>query len=55
LIETAGLSEQQAAVIGRQRRGGEISHIAEVLGISENQVSVQMNNAIKKLKKAAGQ
>ncbi len=55
LIEKAGLSEQQAAVIGRLRSGEEIAHISAELGISENQVSVQQTNAVKKLKKAAGQ
>jgi DNA-binding NarL/FixJ family response regulator len=55
LIEKAGLSEQQSAVIGRRRVGEEIAHIAEELGISENQVSVQTSNAIEKLKKAACQ
>jgi len=58
LIEQAALSEQQAAVFGRRRLGEEIAHIAEELGISKNQVAVQTNYAIeklKKVKKAAGQ
>jgi hypothetical protein len=55
LIENAGLSEQQAAVIGRRRKGEKIAHIAAELGVSENQVSVQTSNAIEKIKRAAGQ
>jgi hypothetical protein len=55
LIEQAGLSAQQAAVFGRRRLGEEIAHIAEELGISKNQVAVQTNYAIEKLKQAAGQ
>jgi RNA polymerase sigma factor (sigma-70 family) len=52
LEQAAGLSPQQAAVWQRLRRGMRISEIAAELGVSENSVSVQKHNAIKKLKEA---
>jgi RNA polymerase sigma factor (sigma-70 family) len=52
LEKKAGLSQQQAAVWQWLRRGTEIKEIAAELGISENLVSVQKHNAVKKLKEA---
>lgn len=52
LEKKAGLSQQQAAVWQWLRRGTEIKEIAAELGISENSVSVQKHNAVKKLKEA---
>lgn len=52
LEQVAGLSPQQTAVWRRLRQGMEIAEIAVELGISKNSVSVQKNNAIKKLKEA---
>jgi Bacterial regulatory proteins, luxR family len=53
----AKLSPQQKAVVQGVRRGMDIIEIADELGISTNQVSVQKRNAISKMKparKAAG-
>ena len=46
------LSPQQKAVCKRLRQDKSISEIADELGIPKNQVSVQKNLAIKKLRKA---
>ena len=57
LEQVAGLSPQQTEVWRRRYKGMEIAEIAAELGISENQVSVQNHNALKKLsaaRKAAG-
>lgn len=53
LEQAASLSPQQTAVWWRLREGKEIREIAVELGISENSVSVQKNNAIKKLREAS--
>jgi RNA polymerase sigma factor (sigma-70 family) len=52
LEQEADLSPQQAEVWQRLRRGMEIKAISSELGISENSVSVQKHNALKKLKEA---
>lgn len=52
LQEVANLSPQQNEIFNRVRRGMEIKEIAAELGISENQVSVQKHNAMKKLSQA---
>ena len=57
LEQVARLSPQQTEVWRRRYKGMEIAEIAAELGISENQVSVQNHNALKKLsaaRKAAG-
>lgn len=51
LEKKAGLSQQQAAVWQWLRRGTEIKEIAAELVISENSVSVQKHNAVKKPKR----
>jgi DNA-binding CsgD family transcriptional regulator len=53
-VEMAGLSEREAAVIERDRRGEETAQIAAALGITENQVGVHRHRAITKMRKAAG-
>jgi DNA-binding CsgD family transcriptional regulator len=53
-VEKAQLSEREAAVIERDRRGEETAQIAAALGITKNQVRVHRDRAIKKMRKAAG-
>lgn len=55
IIEKAGLSRRQAQVIERDRRGEENAQIAAALGIKESAVYAHRHEAIKKLRKAAGQ
>jgi DNA-binding CsgD family transcriptional regulator len=53
-VEEAQLSEREAAVIERDRRGEETAQIAAALGITKNQVGVHRHRAITKMRKAAG-
>jgi DNA-binding CsgD family transcriptional regulator len=53
-IEGAQLSEREATVIERDRRGEETAQIAAALGITKNQVRVHRHRAFTKIRKAAG-
>jgi len=54
LEQEAGFSPQQLKVWQLSRRGMEIAEIANTLGISPNQVSVQKHYAIEKAREVAG-